>query len=327
MSNIEIIGLGALNIDHIYRVEHILDDGETIVNEAISSPGGSAANTIYGLARLGVRTGFAGVVGDDTEGQILVQDFQKAGVDTSQIRLKPGKTGSVLCLSDKLGKRSLYVTPGVNNRLTMDDFDFDYVNQAGILHISSFADNRQFGVLLELMDKLAPSIRVSFSPGAIYAVKGLAALRPILSRTHVLIINQNELQQLTDEDVITGAESCLKMGCQIVVATLGKKAKLELGRGAIRRTVTATSYIRDTDNEYAIESDNRNSASEADTIGAGDAFAAGFLYGLLKKKGLEECGRLANIVAQFSITKVGAREGLPTLTELAQRYQERYSAQ
>ena len=54
MSNIEVVGLGALNIDHLYRVERILDDGETVVNEAKSFPGGSAANTIYGLAKLGV---------------------------------------------------------------------------------------------------------------------------------------------------------------------------------------------------------------------------------------------------------------------------------
>jgi len=150
MSNIEVVGLGALNIDHIYKVERILDDGEAVVKEAALFPGGSAANTIYGLARLGVRTGFAGVVGDDAEGKILVQDFQKAGVDTSQIRVKAGvKTGSVLCLSDKRGKRSLYVIPGANNLLTMEDLDMDYINQARMLHISSFADDRQFKVLLE----------------------------------------------------------------------------------------------------------------------------------------------------------------------------------
>jgi ribokinase len=61
-----------------------------------------------------------------------------------------------------------------------------------------------------------------------------------------------------------------------------------------------------------------------DTTGAGDAFAAGFLYGLLKKKNLEICGRLGDIVAQFSIKKVGARAGLPTLAQLSRRYRELY---
>ncbi|GAH28444.1 unnamed protein product, partial [marine sediment metagenome] len=245
MSNIEITGLGALNIDHLYKVERILDDGETVVSEAKSSPGGSAANTIYGLARLGVNAGFTGVVGDDAEGKILIQDFQKAGVDTSQIRVKPGaKTGSVVCLSDRLGRRSLYVTPGANNLLTMDDLDLTYINQTRMLHLSSFADDRQFKILLELMDRLDLSTKLSFAPGALYAKKGLKALAPILSRTHILFINRNEIKQLTGEDIINGAKSCLKQGCSIIVVTLGKGISLELGKGISHKTVIATGYIR-----------------------------------------------------------------------------------
>ena len=329
MSNIEVIGLGALNIDHIYQVERILDDGETVVNESISSPGGSAANTIYGLAKLGVSTGFTGVIGDDAaEGKILTQAFQEVGVDISQIRTKPkAKTGSVLCLSDRLGKRSLYVLPGANNLLTMDDLDLTYINQATIVHLSSFADDRQFKILLELIGRLDSSVKVSFAPGALYAIKGLKALAPVLDRTYVLFINQNEIRQLTGQDIIAGAESCLGQGCHIIAVTLGKGMRLELGKGTSRKTITAVGYIRDAGNEYVIESTGRNIASEADTTGAGDAFATGFLYGLLKGKGLRECGLLGDTVAWFSMNKIGAREGLPTFDELAHRYQELYSGQ
>ena len=318
MNTIEVVGLGALNIDHIYKVEHILDDGEAVVLDACLSPGGSAANTIYGLAKLGVSTGFNGVVSNDDGGRILLQDFQKVGVDTSRIRVKHrAKTGSVLCLSDKLGRRSLYVLPGANNQLTIDDLDLAYINQARMLHLSSFADDRQFRVVLELMDRLDLSIKLSFAPGALYAVKGLKALAPILNRTYLLFINQNEMRQLTGEDVIAGAESCLRQGCQKVVVTVGTGERL--------RKATAVGYIRDAEHEYIIEPVSRDIGAEVDTTGAGDAFAAGFLYGLVKGKGLEECGRLGNIVAQFCITKIGAREGLPTLNELAQRYREPYS--
>lgn len=334
MSSIEVVGLGALNIDNIYQVESILGDGETVVNReqverilddgeaAVNRegffPGGSAANTIYGLAKLGVSTGFIGAVGDDAEGKIMLEDFQKVGVDTAQSTVKPkAKTGLALCLSDKLNFRSIYVTPGANSLLTMDDLDLDYINQAEMLHVSSFVDDSQFKVLLELMDKLDLSVKVSFSPGALYATKGLKALSPILARTYVLFVNQKELQQLTGRDVNDGAEGCLKQGCRTVVVTLGK--------GASYKTVMATSYIRNAENEYIIEPGNQEKVSEIDTTGAGDAFASGFLYGLLKGKGLEECGRLGDIVARFSITKVGARQGLPTLSELAQRYRELYS--
>ena len=318
MSNIRVVGLGALNVDHIYKVEHILDDGEAVVCESILSPGGSAANTIYGLAKLGVNTGFAGVIGNDAEGKLLLKDFQTVGVDTSQIRVKrQAKTGSVVCLSDSSGKRSLYVTPEANNLLTMSDLDLSYINQAKMLHLSSFADGRQFKVLLELMDKLDLSIKVSFSPGALYAAKGLKTLAPILARTYVLFFNQSEIRQLTGQDFTAGAESCLKQGCNIVIVTLGK--------GASWKTVTATSYIRDSENEYIIEPSNKNTISALDTTGAGDAFATGFLYGLLQGRHLEECGCLGDIVARFSTAKMGARQGLPTHDELSQRYRELYN--
>jgi len=325
MSNIEVVGLGALNIDYLYKVERILDDGEAVVEETALSPGGSAANTIYGLAKLGVTTGFTGVVGNDAEGKMLLQDFQKAGVDISQIRVKHrARTGSVLCLSDRLGRRSLYVVPGANNLLTMDDLDLTYINQAKMLHLSSFADDRQFKISLELIDKLDLSTRISFAPGALYAIKGLKVLSPILDRTYVLFINQNEIRQLTGEDVIVGAESCLKQGCHIVVVTLGKGMRLRLRKGISHKIVTAIGYIRDTENEYMVEPSNKNIISALDTTGAGDAFATGFLYGLLKGKGLEECGLLGDIAAHFSITKLGTRQGFPTFSELAQRYQELY---
>ena len=328
MSNIEVIGLGALNMDYLYKVERILDDGEAVVSKSILSPGGSAANTIYGLAKLGTSTGFAGAVGDDAEGKIMLEDFQKVGVDISQIRVKHGvKTGSVLCLSDRLSRRSLYVVPGANSLLTADDLDLDYINQAKILHVSSFADDRQFKILLELIERLDLSTKVSFAPGALFAIKGLKALTSILDRTYVLFVNKDEIQQLTGKDVISGAENCLRQGCRTVVVTLGRGARLELGKGVGHRTVTATGYIRDIENEYVIEPSDQNKVPATDTTGAGDAFASGFLYGLLKGKGLQECGFLGNIVARFSIAKLGTRQGFPTFNELAQRYQKLYSQQ
>jgi len=325
VKNIKVIGLGALNMDYLYQVEHILGDGEAVAEDVTASPGGSAANTIYGLAKLEVNTGFVGVVGDDTAGKALIQDFHKVGVDASQIRVKPGaKTGSVLCLSDKLGQRSLYVTPGANSLLTSDDLNLDYINRVGILHLSSFVDDRQFAVLLELMDKLAPSVKLSFAPGTLFTNRGLETITPILARTHVLFLNQTEIKQLTGEDVVSGAQSCLRQGCRIIAVTLGRGAELESGKGTVQRTATAVAYIRDTKNEVIVEPVNQSTVPQVDTTGAGDAFATGFLYGLLKEKALEECGHLGDIVAQFSISQIGAREGLPTLSELAHRYQELY---
>lgn len=300
-------------MDTIYKVERIPEDGETVVDWAKSFPGGSAANTIYGLAKLGISTGFCGAVGDDKEGKTLLDDFKKVGVDTSRILAKPkAKTGSVLCLSDRGGRRSLYVQPGANSQLDLDDLDFSYINQAEIIHLSSFADDSQFQLSLGLILRLDESVKLSFTPGAIYAAKGLDTLTPFLSRTHLLFVNQSELQQITGEDVEGGVQKCLKAGCRTVVVTLGKGKKL--GKTA------AVSYIRDADNEYIIEPSSHNLAAEVDTTGAGDAFAAGCLYGVVKGKGLAECGRLGDFVAKLCISRTGARHGLPTAEELALRY-------
>ena len=323
MYRTEVVGLGALNTDNIYLVERILGDGESIVNETMSLPGGSAANTIYGLGKLGVNAGFIGVTGDDAEGKILLDDFQSVGVDTSKIIIKPGtRTGSVLCLSDNSGKRSLYVQPGANSLLLMDDIDMGYINQARILHLSSFADNRQFKISLELVKNLGSSVKVSFAPGALYSSMKLETISPVLARTHVLFVNRDEIEELTGKYFTEGAEVCLAQGCHIVVVTLGKGMAMPSGKETAYETATIVCYIKDTSGEYFVESPGSEIAAELDTIGAGDAFTTGFLYGLLAGKGFEECGRLGSIVAQFSITKVGARQGLPNLDDLSQRYQE-----
>jgi len=328
MKRLEVVGLGALNMDYIYRVERVLGNGETATSTERSPaykgtdlkwigsfPGGSAANTIYGLTKLGIKTGFIGTVGDDADGKMLLKDFKKAGADTSQIKVKKGvKTGFTKCLSDKYNFRSIQVTPGANNLLTMDDLDLSYINQAEILHISSFVDNAQLEILLELAKKLDASVKISFSPGELYATRGIKALKPLLKHTHILFLNEKEMGQLTGKDFKTGAKACLKSGCQIVAVTLGK--------GTSWKTVTATSYIRDSQREYVVEPADNEIISIQDTTGAGDAFATGFLYGLLKEKPLDECGRLGDVVARFSIAGTGARQGLPNLNELTKHCRE-----
>ena len=301
MKRLEVVGLGALNMDYLYRVERVLGDRETAANagntersprytgtelKSVGSfPGGSAANTIYGLGKLKINTGFIGVVGDDADGKALIKDFKKAGTDTSQIKVKKyAKTGFTKCLSDRYNFRSIQVTPGANNMLTKSDLDLSYINQAEILYISSFVDEMQLEILLELMNNIDSSIKISFSPGELYAIRGLKTLKPVLKHTHILFLNENEMEQLTGKDLKKGARACLRAGCRIVVVTFGK--------GASWKTVTAACYIQDSQGEYVVEPADNEEISIQDTTGAGDAFSTGFLYGLLKEKPLDECGRL-----------------------------------
>jgi len=311
---VEVVGFGALNMDHIYRVERILSDGEAVVADYGPAPGGSAANTTYGLARLGVSAGFLGAVGDDEEGRMLLEDFNRAGVDSNHIRTKKAKTGETFCFTDRRGRRAIYVLPGANSMLESDDIDLAYISQARILHLSSFADEGQLTIQKELVQRIPPSVKVSLAPGSIYAAKGMETLAPIIRRAHVLFLNRGEVEQLTGEDFRAGAQRCLNEGCQMVAVTLGPGIK--------KGTITAICYLASNEGEYMIEAKKTGRRPKGDTIGAGDAFAAGFLFGLLRGKGVEECGYLGDLIARLSIAKFGARAGLPSLQELGQLYQE-----
>jgi ribokinase len=316
----KVIGFGALNIDNIYRVGRILEDGESLISKADSFPGGSAANTIYGLSKLGIKTGFVGAVGNDSQGKLVIKDFNNLGVETRYIAVKEKeRTGKTQCFSDISGKRSIYVLPGANNLLSLDDINLSYINSAKYLHLSSFADDRQLKLTLELINEIDPSVKVSFSPGLLYASKGIKALVPILSRTHVLFMNHDEIRTLVDRDVMSSSEICLEYGCRIIAVTLGQGLRLN------RDAPPIVSYIRDHDNEYYIKPTNIE-GSCVDTTGAGDAFSSGFLYGLINNKRLVECGQLGNIVALFSIKRMGARQGLPTVAQLSKCYQKIYGS-
>jgi ribokinase len=309
--------MGALNMDQIYGVERILSDGEAQVRDFALSPGGSAANTIYALAKLGMETGFLGAVGDDEQGRMLLADLEAVGVDTGQTRVKRGaKTGAVICLADRRGRRALYVLPGANSLLEAADIDPAYIGQAQLLHLSSFAEEGQLQIQKQLVERLPPSIKVSFAPGAIYAAKGLEALAQIIERTYILFLNREEVEKLSGEDFQRGAQRFLGRGCHIVAVTLGKGVK--------KRATTATCYLVSGEGEYMIEAKKTKGTPRGDTIGAGDAFAAGFLFGLLRGKELKECGYLGDLVASLSTTKSGARAGLPSLSQLKQRYEQLY---
>jgi ribokinase len=321
MEAIEVIGIGAMNLDEIYQVENILDDGEAVVKEFKLSPGGSAANTICGLAKLGIRTGFIGAVGADREGKLLTKSLAKEGVDTSQVKVKPGaKTGLSICLSDENGKRSLYLLPGANSLLSLEDIDSDYLSQAKLCHLTSFVNESQLEMQEEIVKRLPPSVKLSLAPGAIYAAKGIDRLTPLLKRTNVLLINQSEIEQLTQENWQDGARRCFEKGCQVVAVTFGGGTKSgSLKNPMIFQGEKYAGYIFSSGEAYTIKT-KPYKGKLIDATGAGDAFATGFLYGLLRGQGLDQCGHLGEMVARFSLAKIGAREGLPSLAQLSSRY-------
>lgn len=292
------VGFGALNLDKLFKVNMIAKkEEEGAVLDFKESAGGSAANTVVGLARLELKTGFIGKVAADHEGNFLLDDFKREGVDIDGISVsEKGRSGTVMGFINPAGDRALYVDPGVNDKIDFADVNLDYVSGAEFLHLSSFVGERSFKAQKQLLTQLA-GVRTSFDPGAIYARKGLEALKPIIKKTHVMFPNSIELKLLTGQDYKEGAQAFIDLGVDLVAVKLGKQG----------------CYVTDGKESHLIEPYR---VEAVDTTGAGDAFCAGFLYGLIKQKDLYACGRLGNFVASRCISKVGARTGLPRLEEL-----------
>ena len=124
MGRIDVVGVGALNMDHYHIVQSVSHDDETTVAISRQLPGGSSANTIYALGKLGVTTGFVGAIGDDLPGKALLDDLASVRTDVEHVKIKRGhSTGSTLCLIDGAGQRALYVSPGANSLLAEEDVD------------------------------------------------------------------------------------------------------------------------------------------------------------------------------------------------------------
>jgi ribokinase len=120
----------------------------------------------------------------------------------------------------------------------------------------------------------------------------------MIKRAFVLMPNQNELKLLTKRaSYREGAKILLDKGVEIVAVKLGSKG----------------CYVTDGRESHNLEPFK---VKVVDTTGAGDAFCAGFLYGLIKGKSLFDCGRLGNFVASRNIMKMGARSGLPYIKDL-----------
>nr|MDO8135151.1 carbohydrate kinase family protein [Candidatus Njordarchaeum guaymaensis] len=298
MKSIDVIGVGALLVDRVASVEYFPSvDGETFVRRLETHPGGSAANFTVACSRLGLKSGFIGVVGEDSDGNFLLEDLRKEGVDTSRVvRTKAHPTGQVYIALDKEGRRMMFAFSGAANFLSGRDVNTDYIAKSKFVHI---ADLKNLSPL-ETAAKAAQEVqtKVSLNPGELIAVQGFEGIKKLLSNTNIFISSQGELKRIFDtENVEFAVNKLLKTGPEIVAITLGSEGCMV------------------TDSERTVHRIPPFNTKIVDTTGAGDAFCAGFMTTLAEGKELIEAGRYANAVAALKITKLGAR-GLPTREEV-----------
>ena len=298
--NAEIIGFGALNVDRLYSVDKIVSHyEESFITSETDTPGGSAANTIVGLARLGCSTSIIGKIAEDDEGDLIEYNLAVNGVYTNNlIYSESGSTGKCIGFVDKNGERCLYISPGVNDDIKIGEINPLNIMRCKIMHYTSFVGD-SFNTQIELLEKLSKETLLSFDPGMLYVEKGFDELKPILERTDILLINESELRLLCNNDYDDLKEltlGLLDLGIDTVVVKQGSKGVFAINNSQ----------------ECFVEA---YECEVVDTTGAGDSFNSGFLYSFLKGYDLEKSCQIGNWVASKAIQGFGM-EKFPTAKEL-----------
>lgn len=294
----QVVAVGHIVYDIRNYVEEFPEPDHTAVMRMHPkvSGGGSAANVAVNLRKLGVRSGIIGSVGSDRHGKFLLSDLKRLGVDTAEVKVFRGMSGLSVIIIDAQGEVRVIEDFGVADRRRA--IGPDYIKQAKHLHMSGCALH-----LLESASKTASEARVpiSFDPGRAASRLGERKLGPILHRCDFLIINRKELFAMTGSREEAAAAELAKKYNLVCVIKQG-------GREIIVKTKEAQSFTVEPFHVKPI-----------DTLGAGDAFCAGFIAGIMEKRSLYEAVRFANAVAAAKVLRKGA-QSLPSRRFISEKF-------
>jgi sugar/nucleoside kinase (ribokinase family) len=280
-SNIQVVGLGACNIDFMMKVPRFsASDDEVDVEKLSMSLGGSASNFTVTISRLGVKSGIITRVGKDYFGGFARRELKKEGVGIHRLLKIAEPTGMTFIAVDKAGERSMYNSMGANAKLNLEKEDIQYIKDSPLLHLT--------GMYIEVVEEASKHANtLSFSPGTILSGYGVDALEKVMERTSILFLNKKEVKILTGMDFEEGAPMLVDRGVPMVVVTCGSEG--------------ANLYTE----EGIMHSPSRE-VNCLDTTGAGDTFAAGFISAFIKGKSPVECLESGNMVASSCVEKLGA---------------------
>jgi sugar/nucleoside kinase (ribokinase family) len=277
-----------------------------LMGPAVEVSGGSAANTIAALASLGGRGAFIGKVRDDQLGSIFRHDIVSLGITFDSVPARDGPpTGRCLILVTPDAQRTMQTFLGASAELGPQDIDAHTIARARVTYLEGYLWDRP-----RAKEAFVKAANIAHEAGRIVA---LSLSDPFcvdrhradfldLLRNHidVLFANEDEIVSLYQEHSFDGALQRVRSHCQIAVLTRSEKGSV----------VVADHEVHVVDAEPVAE--------VVDTTGAGDGFAAGFLYGLTRNLGLSTCARMGSVVAAEVIGHVGARPEV-SLAELMRR--------
>jgi len=270
---VELVVLGHVSIDTI-----IFSDGRRI-----EMPGGAAAAVATSAALAGAKVGLVTKVGEDFPREWLEKLAQY--VDIRGVQILPGKTIHIWVIYKPDGSVESPVEMGVAERMGETPIPEEYM-RAKLFHVAPIPPEEQLKAIKRLEGK---KVSLDFNPtyyGDYRRKPGL--VRELVSMSHVVFPNEREAKLITDlDDVRKAAGELYSWGAELVVVTRGEKGVLI--------------YDGDFHEFPALPVEG-----EIDPTGAGDAFAGGFLAGLVKGKALEECARLGLERAKEVLKKRGS---------------------
>lgn len=250
--------------------------------------GGSAANTIYGLAKLGAETSFIGKIGEDDYGNIFREDMLKSNINPILL-LSETHSGRAVALISPDTERTFATHLGAAVELNAEDLDPKHFSGHDFFHIEGYLVYNN--ALLERSVKLAKEngLIISLDLASFNVVEDNLEFLKYIVKDYVDIVfaNEEEAKAFTGKEPEEALNELAEI-CDIAIVKIGKEGSL-IKRGEEIYRILATK------------------ASVVDTNGAGDIFAAGFLYGLSQGWDLEKCGKTGAILAGLLIEMTGAR--------------------
>jgi len=285
--------------------EHRADQLYTAFGVTREVAGGSAANTMAGLASLGAKGVFAGKIRRDRLGSAFVSSMRDTGVHYTTEPAEGGpQTACCLIAVTGDGQRSMNTYLGAAREFAVGDLKESEIAGSDVLYIEGYlwdapsakaASLRAIDIAKQNDTKVAFSLSDPFLMG-----RYRGEFLELLSRLDILFANEDEAKALFAVDTFDEALQALKPFPLVAALTRSEKGCVA-AHGAEVHVVDAAPIAR-----------------VVDTTGAGDQFAAGFLYGLTHGRGLADCGRLGALAAAEVISHYGARPEVP-LRELAGR--------
>jgi len=261
---------------------------ETVKFNRSLASGGSAANTIHGLAMLGVKTGFIGSIGKDELGDFFENDMKNAGIKTMLSR-RNSVTGTAVALISPDSERTFATHLGAAVELDSADLDPEYFTGYDILYLEGYLIFNKY--LVETACRIAKEkkMKIALDLASYNVVEyKLADFKEIVEKyIDIVFANEEEARSFTGmgpEDALNS----ISQFCEVAVIKVGSEG----------------SWIKRGDEIIKVRAHPVNCK---DTTGAGDLYASGFLYGYSKNFDLEKCGLLGSLTAGKVIEIVGAR--------------------